>query len=119
MLSTQTETFFVIDVTDEFRKWLKSLRNPIARTAIVRRIERATVGNFGDHKSVGNGIYEMRISTGAGYRIYYAQRGEIIYILLNGGDKSIQQKDIAEAKLLWESIKQKDKQNLEGVHNEQ
>ena len=118
MSEHQHESIFIIDATDEFKKWLKGLKDPIGRAAVARRIERASVGNFGDHKSVGNGIYEMRIQTGAGYRVYYAQRGEIIYILLNGGDKSTQQHDIAQAKALWENLKQRDKQNLGGAYNE-
>lgn len=72
------------------------------------RVDRARLGNFGDHKSVGDGVYEMRLTTGAGYRIYYAQRGEIVYILLNGGDKSTQQADIDKAKVIWSSLKAQD-----------
>lgn len=102
---------FLIQETEEFKYWLKSIKNPIARTAVAMRIERAKVGNFGDHKSVGEGVYEMRLTTGAGYRIYYAQRGEIIYILLNGGDKSTQQKDIDKAKMIWGSLKEQDIKN--------
>ncbi|WP_409041015.1 type II toxin-antitoxin system RelE/ParE family toxin [Mannheimia haemolytica] len=64
-------------------------------------------GNFGDHKSLAGtgGLYEMRIATGAGYRIYYAQQGNVIYILLHGGDKSTQQADIEKAKALWAELK--------------
>ena len=90
--------------TDEFRSWFKRLRDAKAKIAIGRRIERAEDGNFGDCKAVGDGVMEMRIHQGAGYRIYYSQQCSVIYILLVGGDKSSQQKDIENAKRLWKEI---------------
>lgn len=97
-----------IIITDNFAQWLESLKNPIAKATVARRIKNATKGNFGDHKLLTGtgGIYEMRIDTGKGYRIYYAQQGEIIYILLHGGDKSKQQADIEKAVTLWTELKQ-------------
>ena len=97
-----------IIITDNFAQWLESLKNPIAKATVMRRIKNATKGNFGDHKLLTGtgGIYEMRIDTGKGYRIYYAQQGEIIYILLHGGDKSKQQADIEKAITLWAELKQ-------------
>lgn len=70
------------------------------RIAIARRIERMQHGNFGDHKPVGDGVSELRITTGPGYRVYYAQRRKEIIIVLVGGDKSTQSKDIEKAKKL-------------------
>ncbi|MBN6064026.1 type II toxin-antitoxin system RelE/ParE family toxin [Aggregatibacter actinomycetemcomitans] len=96
---------FIIEQTNIFVKWFKSLKDPLAKISILKRIERAEMGNFGDYKSVGNGIYEMRITTGAGYRVYYAQKGDVIYLLLNGGNKSTQQADIEKAKLIWEEVR--------------
>lgn len=90
--------------TDNFHLWFKKLRDAKAKIAIGNRIERAKEGNFGDCKSIGDGVMEMRIHQGAGYRIYYAQKERIVYILLLGGDKSSQQKDIAIAKHLWKEI---------------
>lgn len=92
-----------IIITDNFAHWLEKLKNPIAKATIARRIKNAIKGNFGDHKLLAGtgGLYEMRIDTGKGYRIYYAQKGEIIYILLHGGDKSTQQTDIDKAKAIW------------------
>ncbi|MCK3657585.1 hypothetical protein A4G18_02335 [Pasteurellaceae bacterium Pebbles2] len=97
---------YIIEETEIFSEWLDNLKDQMAVVAIVARIERAKLGNFGDHKSVGDGIYEMRITKGKGYRLYYGQKGEITYLLTNGGDKSTQAKDIALAKQLWEQIKQ-------------
>ncbi|MDH2926109.1 type II toxin-antitoxin system RelE/ParE family toxin [Lonepinella koalarum] len=88
-----------------FIDWLQNLKNRQAVAVINTRIKRAINGNFGDYKSVGGGVYEMRIPLGAGYRVYYAQDGETIYFLLNGGDKSTQQDDINKAKAIWADLK--------------
>lgn len=97
-----------IIITENFAQWLSGLKNPIAKATVTRRIKNAAKGNFGDHKLLTDtgGIYEMRIDTGKGYRIYYAQQGEVIYILLHGGDKSKQQADITKAKAVWAELKQ-------------
>ncbi len=87
--------------TDEFAKWLKRLKNADARARILVRIQRLSLTkNFGDAKPVGDGVYEMRIDYGPGYRLYYTKRGNELVLLLIGGDKSTQQKDIAKAKKL-------------------
>ncbi|OOF63848.1 type II toxin-antitoxin system RelE/ParE family toxin [Rodentibacter sp. Ppn85] len=97
---------YIIEETDIFSKWLENLTDELAIVNIVARIERAKLGNFGDHKSVGDGVFEMRITKGKGYRLYYARKGEITYLLLCGGDKSIQDKDILQAKAIWTELKQ-------------
>ena len=85
--------------TDEFAKWLKRLKDTTARARILVRIRRLSLTeNPGDVKSIGDGIYEMRIDYGPGYRLYYALRGNELILLLMGGDKSSQQKDIEKAK---------------------
>lgn len=94
-----------IQKTGLFTKWLLSLKDVQAKTAIIKRIERAEAGNFGDHKSVGNGLFEMRITVGLGYRVYYGKIGKTIYLLLCGGNKSTQEKDIAKAKEVWKLVK--------------
>jgi putative addiction module killer protein len=94
----------IILKTDEFDLWFRSVRDIKARIAIGRRIERAEDGNFGDHKSIGDGVFEMRIMYGAGYRVYYAQKNGVIYVLLCGGNKASQTKDIAIAKRLWQTL---------------
>jgi putative addiction module killer protein len=85
------------EVTDEFDKWLKGLRDLQAKERIFERIRRLRDGNFGDVKPVGKGVSELRISYGPGYRLYYTQRAQALIILLCGGDKSSQKEDIARA----------------------
>lgn len=73
--------------TPDFRNWLKKLRDKPARFRICERIDRLVAGNFGDTKSVGDGVQELRMRFGPGYRIYYVLRGDVLIILLSGGDK--------------------------------
>lgn len=87
--------------TDEFSKWLKRLRDATARARILVKIRRLSLTeNFSDVKPVGDGVFEMRIDYDPGYRLYYAMRGNELVLLLIGGDKSSQQRDIAKAKKL-------------------
>jgi putative addiction module killer protein len=90
----------VIKRTAEFLAWLRKLRDQEARMRIMQRIDRLKLGNPGDVVSVGDGVSEMRIHYGPGYRVYFARRGEIVVLLLCGGDKSSQPTDIAFAKKL-------------------
>lgn len=84
--------------TSEFDAWLLSLRDPIALARIAQRLDAMVTGNFGDCEPVGGGISEMRIHTGAGYRVYFTRRGEVVYLLLCGGTKAGQTRDIKRAK---------------------
>jgi putative addiction module killer protein len=86
-----------VQQTEKFSQWLTKLKDMRARIAIMRRVERAQSGNLGDVKSVGESVYEMRIDMGPGYRLYYTMRGDEMIILLVGGDKSTQQRDIEKA----------------------
>lgn len=86
--------------TDEFTKWLKGLTDRRAAARIAKRLVNLSLGHFGDVQPVGEGVSELRIFYGPGYRLYLAQDGETIVILLNGGDKKSQQRDIALAKRL-------------------
>jgi putative addiction module killer protein len=92
----------MVDVreTDEFSDWLRGLRDARARAKVLIRIDRLANGNPGDVAPVGEGVSELRINYGPGYRVYYIQRGTAYILLLAGGDKSTQAKDIAEAKHL-------------------
>ncbi len=84
--------------TEIFTKWIANLRDRRAKQKIAVRIDRLIVGNLGDVKPVGEGVSELRIPEGKGYRVYFVQRGSEIIILLCGGDKKTQTKDIARAK---------------------
>ncbi|MBV1701456.1 MAG: type II toxin-antitoxin system RelE/ParE family toxin [Hyphomicrobiales bacterium] len=86
--------------TSTFLQWLTALRDQRAVARIQIRIDRVLLGNFGDVKAVGEGVCEMKIDYGPGYRVYYVQRGKTLVLLLCGGDKSTQKSDIAEAKSL-------------------
>lgn len=90
--------------TQEFDNWLKDLRDGVAKARIAVRIRSAEQGNFGDCEPVGDGISEMRIHFGPGYRLYYTRRGEVVYLLLCAGDKSSQKRDIKRAKALLKGL---------------
>ena len=83
--------------TDEFARWLRGLRDLRAKAIVQARIERLISGNPGDVRPVGAGVSELRINFGPGYRVYFQQRGAVLIILLAGGDKSTQAKDIRTA----------------------
>ena len=90
----------VVKRTKVYDRWFDKLKDLRARLKINSRIYQIKNGNFGDFKSVSDGIFEIRIHYGPGYRIYYTSEGEEVIILLVGGDKSTQQKDIEKAKEL-------------------
>ncbi|HTD28162.1 MAG TPA: type II toxin-antitoxin system RelE/ParE family toxin [Xanthomonadaceae bacterium] len=90
--------------TERFADWFGALKDRRARARIQVRIDRAEDGHFGDCKPVGEGVFEMRIDFGPGYRVYFLQRGAEIYVLLAGGDKSSQKADIKAALALARAI---------------
>ncbi|MBB1092096.1 type II toxin-antitoxin system RelE/ParE family toxin [Rhodopseudomonas palustris] len=90
--------------TPEFERWLRNLRDTRARVKILLRIDRLELGNPGDVAPVGDGVSELRIHYGPGYRVYFVQRGTELVILLCGGDKSSQAADIASARQLAEDL---------------
>jgi putative addiction module killer protein len=96
----------VIEVreTEAFSEWLDRLRDARAKAEIARRTRRLALGNPGDVKPVGEGVNELRIHYGPGYRVYYVQRGSLLIVLLCGGDKSSQATDIAEALKLAKEV---------------
>ena len=87
---------------EPFMQWLNALRDKIARTRILVRLRRLEQGNLGDCKSVGDGVSELRLFFGAGYRVYFGEEGDTIIVLLLGGDKSKQTQDIEKAKAYWQ-----------------
>jgi len=95
---------FTILMHEAFADWLSSLKDRIAKARIAARIRSAKEGNLGDCKPVGDGVSEMRINTGPGYRVYFVRRGEKVYLLLCGGDKASQDRDIKRAKALLEDL---------------
>ncbi len=89
---------YKVKKTDNFSKWHSSLKDLKAKLSIARRIDRMSQGNFGDSEPIGYGVSEARVDMGPGYRFYYMVQNKEIIILLLGGDKSTQQKDINKAK---------------------
>ncbi|GHU12220.1 addiction module killer protein [Betaproteobacteria bacterium] len=92
---------------DLFDEWLRSLVDMKAKAAIIRRLHRMEAGNFGDYKPLQEGVYELRIDVGVGYRVYYARSGKVMLLLLAGGDKRTQSADIARAVEYWQQWKTK------------
>ncbi|AOW16457.1 hypothetical protein LPB03_02785 [Polaribacter vadi] len=96
---------FFIEKTIEFDKWLRKLKDFKAKAKIIFRIQKLEIDeHFGDSKSVGDGIRELRINYAKGYRIYFKEKDGKIIVLLIGGDKSTQQKDINKAKEIWNKL---------------
>jgi putative addiction module killer protein len=89
---------FEVLTTDEFDRWLLDLADERARTKIASRVARLRFSNAGDAKPVGEGVSEMRVHHGPGYRVYYKQTNKTIIVMLCGGDKSTQEKDVRRAK---------------------
>jgi putative addiction module killer protein len=99
-------TMTIVRETDYFKNWIVNLKDRIARSIINARIRRLSLGNKGDSRYIGNGVSELKIDYGSGYRVYYTNVGQDIVILLCGGDKSSQNSDIEKAKLILQSLEQ-------------
>lgn len=97
---------FEIFLSDYVKDWLHDLPDAQGKASILRRIRSAGFGNFGDVEAVGEGLSELRINTGPGYRVYFTRRGKSLILLLAGGDKSSQKKDIRRAKEMARSLKE-------------
>lgn len=87
-----------------FLDWLNTIKDPVVRHRIRRRLDRVELGNFGDYKILDEGVCELRLDFGPGFRVYFAEEGDVIVILLCGGDKSTQEKDIKTAKKYWKEL---------------
>lgn len=98
----------MVDVrqTDEYLKWFDSLKSPQVRAKVMVRIRRLSLGNPGDVGPCGEGVSEMRIHYGPGYRVYFVSKGNTVVVLLGGGDKSTQKEDIAAAKALARKLEE-------------
>lgn len=88
-----------------FTEWLSSLKNPVLRAHVLTRLSQAADGNFGDFASVGQGVMELRIDKGPGYRVYYGLAGDALIVLLAGGDKGSQKRDAQKARRYWKEWK--------------
>ena len=95
---------FEVKRTDAFDGWLKGLKDSKGRTKIQARIDRLANGNAGDVAAIGEGLSELRIDFGPGYRVYYARAGRALYLLLCGGDKGSQNADIKSAHAMWKTL---------------
>ncbi len=96
---------YFIEKTIEFDKWLRKLKDLKAKAKILFRLQRIeTDGHFGDYKPMGDGIRELRVNYAKGYRVYFKEKDGKIIVLLIGGDKSSQQKDISKAKEIWNKL---------------
>lgn len=99
------QTYATDDGRSPFEEWIENIKDKQIRARVFSRIDRLRFGNFGDCRSVGGGVYELRMHYGAGYRVYFGLEGDNIVILLCGGDKKSQQKDIERAHKYWKEFK--------------
>lgn len=108
LLKTVDYNMPVVEIieSDTFKEWLSNLRDRRVVARINARLRRVSLGNLGDSHSVGDGVYELRIHYGPGYRVYFLREGETVVILLCGGDKDSQRRDIARAKQLAQDWRQ-------------
>jgi putative addiction module killer protein len=105
-----TLAVYEIRKTEVFSEWFRHLRDRLAKSRIVARLDSARRGNLGDYKPLGAGLYEMRVHAGPGYRLYYTRRWRAVIVLLCAGDKSSQRRDIEQARRLLLSLDE------EGIH---
>ncbi len=90
-----------------FKEWLGGVKDITARQKVRIRLDRVRLGNLGNNRSAGEGVYELRIDYGPGYRVYYGLKQKTVVLLLPGGDTSSQKKDIAQAKVYWQDYKRR------------
>ena len=105
----QLEVYRTSNGREPYNEWLQSLRDLGTRRRIQARVDRLEDGNLGDCRSVGGGVFELRLQFGPGYRIYFGEVDNTIVLLLCGGDKSSQDRDIARAKTYWQEYKETQK----------
>lgn len=107
-IKRKIEIYEQIDGKKPFESWINNLKDAMSRARIRARIDKVETGNFGDFRSVGDGVSELRFTFGSGFRVYYALKSETVVILLIGGDKSSQEKDIERAKEFWADYKERE-----------
>jgi putative addiction module killer protein len=103
-----TISYYLTEAGDKpFKEWLDNLKDIVARQKIRVRLDRVRLGNLGRNRSVGEGVYELKIDYGPGYRVYYGLENKTMVLLLLGGDKASQKKDIIQARNHWEDYKRR------------
>jgi putative addiction module killer protein len=102
---------YTLRQTEEFQDWLDGLKDRRAQIRIVARLRLAEAGNLGDWKSVGGDVSEMRVDVGPGYRLYFTRRGSLLIVMLAGGDKSTQSRDIKRAQRILDQLELDDEQD--------
>jgi putative addiction module killer protein len=104
----QVIIYTTINNREPFTDWLNNLRDVMGRKRILARVSRMQQGNYGDHEPVGEGVSELRMFFGPGYRVYFGERGNEIVVLLCGGDKDSQDGDVQQAKAYWQEYLSRD-----------
>lgn len=109
-MDTKIQVYYYLTQDDRapFIEWQEALRDKKALAAIDVRLDRLSLGNMGDCKALGDNLYELRIFTGPGYRVYFGKDEDTVVILLTGGDKSSQNRDIKKAKEFWQDYRSRD-----------
>jgi putative addiction module killer protein len=102
---------YTLRQTEEFQDWLDGLKDRRAQIRIVARLRLAEAGNLGDWKSVGGDVSEMRVDVGPGYRLYFTRKGSLLIVMLAGGDKSTQSRDIKRAQRILDQLEPDDEQD--------
>jgi putative addiction module killer protein len=106
----QIEHYVTADGVDIFTGWINGVRDQRAAAKVLTRIDRLALGNFGDYRALDGGVFELRIDEGPGYRVYAARVGKVVLLLLCGGDKKSQTKDIEDAKTYLQDYKARSKE---------
>jgi len=102
---------YKLEQTKEFKTWINRVKDKASRARILRRLDSIEMGNFGDHKHIADGLFELRIFFGPGFRVYYMITNNIVVVILAGGNKSSQERDIAKAKKLMKERGKNDAKN--------
>ncbi|HPO44271.1 MAG TPA: type II toxin-antitoxin system RelE/ParE family toxin [Spirochaetota bacterium] len=101
----RTVLHYVVDGRDIFEQWLRALPDLVGQAATVKRLGRMEEGNFGDCRGLGSGLWELRVHSGPGYRVYFGEDGPVIIVILCGGDKRSQTRDIRKARKFWDEYR--------------
>ena len=115
MLKLDIQEYLTKTGKSPFNEWLEGLRDIRARARVRTRLDRVSLGNLGDYASVGEGVFELRLFYGPGYRVYYGLPGATVVVLLCGGTKDTQQRDIRTAKAYWTDYRRRESDNQQKV----